>query len=58
MKVQKQAYTIECKELAVKRINNDQSASTVRKELALSDQTVRNWVMASAKSKLSGADRP
>jgi transposase len=55
MKIPKQAYTIEFKELAVKRIKDGQSVSTVCKELGLSDQTVRNWVKASAEGKLNGA---
>jgi len=55
MKIAKQAYTTEFKELAVKRIKDGQSVSTVCKELGLSDQTVRNWVKASADGKLSGA---
>ena len=55
MKIPKQAYTIEFKELAVKRIKDGQSVSTVCKELGLSDQTVRNWVKASAEGKLAGA---
>jgi transposase len=40
MKIPKQAYTIEFKELAVKRIKDGQSVSTVCKELGLSDQTL------------------
>ncbi len=55
MKIPKQAYTIEFKELAVKRIKAGQSVSTVCKELGLRDQTVRNWVKAAAEGKLSGA---
>ncbi len=55
MKIPKQAYTIEFKELAVKRIKDGQSVSTVCKELGLGDQTVRNWVKASAEGKLAGA---
>ena len=55
MKIPKKAYTIEFKELAVKRIKAGQSVSTVCKELGLSDQTVRNWVKAAAEGKLSGA---
>ena len=55
MKIPKQAYTIEFKELAVKRIKDGQSVSMVCNELGLSDQTVRNWVKASAEGKLSGA---
>lgn len=54
MKIPKQAYTIEFKELAVKRIKDGQSVSTVRKELGLSDQTLRNWIKAAAEGKLSG----
>ena len=55
MKIPKQAYTIEFKELAVKRIKAGQSVSMVCKELGLSDQTVRNWVKALAEGRLSGA---
>ena len=55
MKISKQAYTIAFKELAVKRINDGQSVSLVSKELGLSDQTLRNWVKASAAGKLGGA---
>ena len=55
MKIPKQAYTTEFKELAVKRVKDGQSISTVIKELGLSDQTLRNWVKASAEGKLAGA---
>ena len=55
MKIPKQAYTPEFKELAVKRIKDGQSVSVVCKELGLSDQTVRNWVKAAAEGKLAGA---
>ena len=55
MKIPKQAYTTEFKELAVKRIKDGQSVSMVCKELGLSDQTVRNWVKAAAEGKLNGA---
>ena len=55
MKIPKQAYTTEFKELAVKRIKDGQSVSTVCKELGLSDQTVRNWIKAAAEGKLNGA---
>ena len=57
MKISKQAYTIEFKELAVKRINDGQSVSLVSKELCLSDQTLRIWVKASAAGKLGEAQR-
>ena len=55
MKIAKQAYTTEFKELAVKRVKDGQSISTVTKELGLGDQTLRNWVKASAEGKLKGA---
>jgi len=55
MKIPKQAYTIEFKELTVKRIEDGQSVSRVCKELGLSDQTVRNWVKVAAEGKLNGA---
>jgi len=55
MKIPKQAYTGEFKELAVKRVKEGQSVSTVCRELGLSDQTVRNWVKAAAEGKLNGA---
>jgi transposase len=55
MKIPKQAYTAEFKELAVKRVKAGQSISTVIKELGLGDQTLRNWVKASAAGKLRGA---
>jgi len=55
MKIPKQAYTIEFKELAVKRIKDGQSVSKVCKELGLSDKTLRHWVKAAAEGKLSGA---
>lgn len=55
MKIPKQAYTTEFKELAVKRIKDGQSVSKVCNELGLSDQTLRNWVKAAAEGKLRGA---
>ena len=55
MKIPKQAYTIEFKELAVKRIQDGHSVSKVCKELGLSDQTLRNWIKAATEGKLSGA---
>ena len=48
MKLSKQAYTAEFKELAVKRVKSGQSISTVVKDLGLGDQTLRNWVKAAA----------
>jgi len=55
MKRPKQAYTAEFKELAVKRIKDGQSVSTVCKELGLSDQTWRHGVKAAVEGRLSGA---
>jgi transposase len=55
MKIPKQAYTVEFKELAVKRLKDGQSVGTVCRELGLSDQTLRNWVKAAAEGKLTGA---
>jgi transposase len=55
MKIPKQAYTTEFKELAVKRIKEGQSVGMVCKEVGLSDQTLRNWVKASAEGRLNGA---
>lgn len=55
MKIPKQAYTAEFKELAVKRVKEGQSVSVVCKELGLSDQTLRNWIKAAAEGKLGCA---
>ena len=55
-KIPKQAYTAEFKELAVKRVKDGQSISTVVKELGLGDQTLRNWIKAFDTGKLSGAE--
>ena len=44
MKIARQAYIAEFKELAVKLINDGQSISVVLMELGLSHQTVRNWL--------------
>ena len=48
MKIPKQAYTLEFKELAVKRVKDGQSLAGVAKELGLVEQTLRNWVKAAA----------
>lgn len=55
-KIPKQAYTVEFKELAVKRVVADgQAIPATAKELGLSDQTLRNWVKAAAAGSLKGA---
>jgi transposase len=56
-KISRQAYTTEFKELAVKRVKDGESVSTVIKELGLSDQTLRNWMKASAEGSLKGAGK-
>jgi len=55
MKIPKQEYTAEFKELAVKRVKDGQSAGAVAKDLGLIEQTLRNWVKAAAAGKLNGA---
>ena len=55
MKIPKQAYTLEFKELAVKRAKDGQSLAGVAKDLGLVEQTLRNWVKAAAAGKLAGA---
>ncbi len=55
MKIPKQEYTPEFREMAVKRVNEGQSIGAVAKELGLSDQTLRNWVKAAAAGKLNPA---
>lgn len=55
MKIPKQAYTLEFKELAVKRVKDGQALAGVAKDLGLVEQTLRNWVKASAAGQLSGA---
>jgi transposase len=55
IKIPKQEYTGEFKELAVKRIKEGLTPGAVSKELGVSDQTLRNWVKAAAAGKLNGA---
>jgi len=55
MKIPKQEYTAEFKELAVKRVKGGQSVGAVAKDLGLIEQTLRNWVKAAAAGKLNGA---
>jgi transposase len=55
MKIPKQEYTAEFKELAVKRVKEGQSIGAAAKELELVEQTLRNWVKAAAAGKLNGA---
>ena len=46
MKIPRQQYTSEFKELSVKRVKEGHSAGAVAKELGLIEQTLRNWVKA------------
>jgi transposase len=55
MKIPKQEYTAEFKELAVKRVQGGQTVGAVARELGLVEQTLRNWVKAAAAGKLNGA---
>ena len=55
MKIPKQQYTIEFKELAVKRVKDGLTAGAAAKELGLIEQTLRNWVKADAAGRLNGA---
>ena len=52
-KIPKQEYTVEFKELVVKRVVGGESFSAVAKEWALVEQTLRNWVKASKEGRLS-----
>ncbi len=58
MKIPKQEYTPEFREMAVKRVKEGQSIGAVAKELGLSDQTVRNWVKAADAGKLNSGAKP
>ena len=55
MKIPKQEYTAEFKELAVKRVHAGQGIGAVARELGLVEQTLRNWVKAAKAGKLNGA---
>jgi transposase len=54
LKIPKQEYTAEFRELAVKRIKGGQGIGVVARELGMSDQTLRNWVKAFDAGKLNG----
>lgn len=54
MKIPKQAYTTEFRELAVKRVKDGQGVGAVAKDLGLIEQTLRNWVKAFDAGKLNG----
>ena len=54
MKIPKQPYTSECKQLAVTRVKDGLTAGAAAKELGLVEQTLRNWVKAAAAGTLNG----
>lgn len=54
MKIPKQEYTAEFKELAVKRVKEGLTPGAAAKELGLNEQTLRNWVKAAEAGKLTG----
>jgi transposase len=56
IKIPRQEYTAEFKELAVKRVNEGLTAGAAAKELGLVEQTLRNWVKATAAGTLHGAE--
>jgi transposase len=58
MKIPRQSFTLEFKELAVKRVKDGERISAVAKSLGLSDQALRNWVKATAHGSLQGAGGP
>lgn len=55
MKIPKQQYTLEFKQLAVKRIQSGEGYELVANELGMSSQTLRYWVRASHEGRLIGA---
>lgn len=54
-KIPKQEYTVEFKQLAVKRVKSGEVLTKVARELGLVEQTLRNWVKADKKGRLSTA---
>ncbi len=56
LKIPRQEFTAEFRELAVKRVKGGQGISTVAQELGISAQTLRNWVKAFDAGKLNGPE--
>jgi transposase len=54
MKIPRQAYTLEFRELAVEKVNSGQSIAGAARELGMVEQTLRNWVKAASKGTLKG----
>jgi transposase len=55
MKIPKQQYPIEFKELAVTRVKDGLTAGAAAKELGLVEHTRRNWVKVAAAGTRNGA---
>lgn len=55
MKIPKQQYTTEFKELALQQVRDGQSEGAVAKELGLIEQTLRNGIKAAEAGLLKGA---
>ena len=55
MKIPRQSFTLEFKELAVKRVRDGERLAVVAKSLGLSDPTLRNWVKAADQGSPRGA---
>ena len=53
LKIPKQEYTTEFKELAVKRAQGGEGIAKVARELGLVEQTLRNWVKAAKAGNLN-----
>ena len=54
-RIPKQEYTVEFKELSVKRVKAGESVGAVARDLGLVEQTLRNWVKAAKAGKLHAA---
>ena len=52
LKIPKQKFTAEFKQLAVKRAQSVESEGAVARDLGLVEQTLRNWVKAAKAGKL------
>lgn len=50
------AYTAEFKEATVQRVEDEQSACTVAREIGMWMQMLRNWLKASEAGKLNGPE--
>ena len=53
LKIPKQEYTREFKELAAQRVQNGEGIAKTAKELGLVEQTLRNWVKAAKAGSLN-----